>query len=98
VQPVVGPAPGLGAVAADELRDVVKCECRLMPPSSSPLQRVLRALALGEASDRFALAKLRLDHATATEEELRLRLALRTLPPHLGRVLAIRKGYPELAR
>lgn len=63
----------------------------------TPAQRVRRALALGEASDRFALAKLRVDHPTASEPELRLRLALRTLPPHLASILARRKGHPELA-
>jgi hypothetical protein len=63
----------------------------------TPAQRVLRALALSEASDRFALAKLRVDHPTASEAELRLRLALRTLPRHLACILARRKGHPELA-
>ncbi len=65
--------------------------------SMTPLQRVQRALALSEASDRFALAKLRADHPSAPPVELRLRLALRTLPVHLGRALASRQGYPELA-
>lgn len=65
--------------------------------SMTPAQRALRALALSEASDCFALAKLRLDHPTATATELRLRLALRTLPLHLARILACRKGHPELA-
>lgn len=63
----------------------------------TPAQRVHRALALSEASDRFALAKLRVDHPTASEAELRLRLALRTLPSHLAVILARRKGHPELA-
>jgi len=60
-------------------------------------KRVQRALALSEASDRFALVKLRADHPCASPEELRLRLALRTLPVLLGRALASRRGYPELA-
>jgi hypothetical protein len=63
----------------------------------TPAQRVRRALALSEASDCFALAKLRVDHPTASEAELRLRLALRTLPSHLAIILARRKGHPELA-
>lgn len=65
--------------------------------SMTARERVRRAMALSEASDRFALAKLRQDHPLASPEELRLRLALRTLPPHLGRLLASRRGHPELA-
>lgn len=62
----------------------------------SPAARVLRALGLSEASDRFALAKLRTDHPAASHDELRLRLALRTLPAELARILAERQGRPEL--
>ena len=65
--------------------------------SMTATERIQRALALSEASDRFALAKIQQDHPSASSEELRLRLALRTLPPQLGRLLASRRGYPELA-
>lgn len=78
-------SPAVQAILDDRFRSMTAAE------------RVRRALALSEASDRFALAKLRMDHPSAPPEELRLRLALRTLPPRLGRLLATRRGHPELA-
>ena len=63
----------------------------------TPLQRLQRSLALRAASNRLAMALLRQELPEASELELRLRLALRTLPKELGVVLARRKGYPHLA-
>ena len=63
----------------------------------TPLQRLRRCLALREASHQLAMAYLRQEFPEASELELRIRVALRTLPKELGIVLARRKGYPQLA-
>ena len=63
----------------------------------TPAECIGRALALAEAGNRFAEALLRQEFPEAPEVELRLRLALRTLPRDLGIVLARRMGYPHLA-
>lgn len=62
----------------------------------TPLQRLHRSLALRAASNQLAMAYLRQELPEASELELRLRLALRTLPKDLGIVLARQKGYPHL--
>jgi hypothetical protein len=63
----------------------------------TPLQRLHRSLALRAASHQLAMLHLRQQYPEASNLELRLRLALRTLPKDLGIVLARRKGYPHLA-
>jgi len=90
---IFSPLSGLANDTPPAIQAMMDERFRRMTPS----QRFSRALALGDASDRFALAKLRLDHPGASERELRLRLALRTLPRDLARILAVRCGTPELA-
>jgi hypothetical protein len=63
----------------------------------TPAESVGRALALTEVSNRFGLSLLRQEFPEASDLELRLRLALRTLPKDLGVVLARRMGYPHFA-
>ena len=84
--------PDLANDTSAAIQAVMDAGLRRMTPAA----RVLRALGLSEASDRFALAKLRADHPAASHEELRMRLALRTLPVELAGILAGRKGRPEL--
>lgn len=58
----------------------------------TPAQKVARAFGLREVASNFALAKIRADFPDESERRHRLRLALRSLPADLGRVLARRHG------
>lgn len=49
----------------------------------TPCERVQRAAALTVLAHRFALAELRRQYPRATERELQLRLAARSIPPPL---------------
>lgn len=63
----------------------------------TPAERIGRALALAEMGNRFAMALLRQEFPDAPDVELRLRVALRTLPRALGIAFAQHMGYPHLA-